>query len=150
MVSAPPLPLKTLLPLSPRTVSAPDVPIRFSKFTAPPRVRLISAPPVVLSSNESVSVPVPPSSLAISSEVNAGVPLPPPTITETVSFPAPISTLSPFLNLAEEIESFPAPILRVQSPLIVSRSPLRLAFKFKVSANSLPTTLKSDVISVTC
>ena len=117
MVSAPPLPLKTLLPLSPRTVSAPDVPIRFSKFTAPPRVRLISAPPVVLSSNESVSVPVPPSSLAISSDVKAGVPLPPPTIMYTVSSPAPASTLSVLVNLALKMLSLP-------SASDISRSPV--------------------------
>ena len=64
-ISVPPRPVSTLSPLSPWSVSLAVEPLRFSKFTAPPVVKVSVWPLVmVLASKSKVSTPAPPSSFA--------------------------------------------------------------------------------------
>ena len=99
---------------SPLSVSTDALPVKFSKFVAPPVVRLRVVPlATVLSSNDKVSTPVPPSSFAKFALLIFVIPLEPVSIKDIVSFPEPISIESPFFNLAELIASLPAFIVNV-------------------------------------
>ena len=103
--------------LSPLRVSAPSVPPRFSKLVAPAVVRVNSPVLEPPSAKERVSEPVPPSSLDMLAAEIVGVPLEPVSMRDTSSSPAPISTESPFFNLAEVKKSSPPPISKVQLPV---------------------------------
>ena len=149
-VSAPPLPFKILALLSPFRVSALLPPVKFSKLVALAVVKERVVPAVgVPSSKDKVSVPLPPSSLVRFAPAIVGVPSLPVNIIDTKSSPVPISTLSPFVSLAEFSVSFPPLRSIVQLPEYgLSKSPGGLSlstFKLKVSDPELPEIVTSIV-----
>ncbi len=94
-------------------VSAPRVPVIFSKLVAPAVDNVNAVVLSPLSSNCKVSRPEPPSSFIKLALVIVGVPLDPVSIREMLSSPAPISIESPSFNLAELKVSLPAFIIKV-------------------------------------